>query len=221
MDSNVVNNVSNDEFIIEGIFPKPVYFSDFREFKQEEIDFIKNLETKPNEGNKTSSNHYILEDERLKELKDFVLKEVNRFFQLVWRPREKDNLKVHITQSWANFTEKGQWHHKHAHANSFISGVLYITVDEKFDRISFFNDGYNHFVIPIDDSNVNNYNAFNSTAWWFPVKNSKLVMFKSDLTHMVPLIEESTYEGTRISVSFNTYLRGKIGDENTLTQLEL
>lgn len=222
MDSNVVNEINIEDVIIESIFPLPVYFSNFREFKQEEIEMIKGLERRPNEGNKTSANHYILEDERFKELKEFVTREVNRFFQVAWRPKEKDNLKVYVTQSWANYTERGQYHHKHSHANSFISGVIYVTVDEKFDRITFFNEREKqHFMIPIDDTDPNNYTAFNSSAWWFPIKNSKLIMFKSDLPHMVPMIQESTYEGTRISISFNTYLKGKIGNEDTLTQLEL
>jgi uncharacterized protein (TIGR02466 family) len=221
MDSNVEVQEKDVEFTIEGIFPVPVYFSQFRDLKKEEVEYIQNLDKKPNEGNTTSSNHHILEEEKFAELKEFVTREANKFFQFVWKPKQKD-LKLYVTQSWSNYTEKGQWHHKHSHANSFISGVLYITVDEKFDRISFFNEREKqHFTFPIDDSNPNNYNPFNSISWWFPIKNSMLVMFKSDLPHMVPLIEESTYKGTRISISFNTYLRGEIGDANTLTQLIL
>jgi hypothetical protein len=32
----------------------------------------------------------------------------------------------YITQSWLNYTETNQYHHKHEHPNSLVSGVFYV-----------------------------------------------------------------------------------------------
>ncbi len=50
-----------------------------------------------------------------------------------------NNITPYITQSWLNYTETNQYHHKHQHPNSLVSGVFYINCDDKFDKIKFFN----------------------------------------------------------------------------------
>ena len=37
---------------------------------------------------------------------------------------------------------KGEFHHKHNHSNSFLSGVFYVKVEEDMDQIMFFKEGY-------------------------------------------------------------------------------
>ena len=49
------------------------------------------------------------------------------------------NVKPYITQSWLNYTRANQFHHRHEHPNSFVSGVLYINADKATDRINFYN----------------------------------------------------------------------------------
>jgi hypothetical protein len=48
----------------------------------------------------------------------------------------------YITQSWANYTKKNQYHHTHEHPNSFISGVLYINANEAHDKITMHKKSY-------------------------------------------------------------------------------
>ena len=52
----------------------------------------------------------------------------------------------------------------------------------------------------------------------FSVGTCDLVLFPSSLAHMV---EQTESQDTRISLSFNTFLKGLIGDEPTLTALHL
>ena len=40
------------------------------------------------------------------------------------------SIHLKITQSWINFTKKGEYHHPHAHPNSLISGVFYVEADK-------------------------------------------------------------------------------------------
>ena len=61
---------------IVSLFPVPVgIFKLDRELTKDEYDFLSNLTEKPNEGNTTSENRYILELDILKELKKFKKKQ--------------------------------------------------------------------------------------------------------------------------------------------------
>ena len=52
---------------VHNLFPTPIGFFDIgREFTKKELDFINELEQRPNMGNTTSKNSYVLEDKKLK-----------------------------------------------------------------------------------------------------------------------------------------------------------
>ena len=118
-----------------------------------------------------------------------------------------------IDESWLARTRKNEYHHKHAHPNSWISGCLYINADREKDRITFYNDRYNRIDLPTE-----NFNAFNSQSWWYSVGTGDIVLFPSYLTHMV---EQTVSTETRVSIAVNTFLKGYIGDEYSLTGLHL
>ena len=63
-----------------------------------------------------------------------------------------------------------------------------------------------------------NFNAYNSSSWWFSVGTGDIVIFPSYLTHMV---EQTTSSDTRVSIAINTFLKGYVGDEHSLTGLHL
>lgn len=62
------------------------------------------------------------------------------------------------------------------------------------------------------------WNIYNSECWWFEVGSGDLILFPSNLEHMVEPIEG---DQTRISLSFNTFPVGNIGEELGLTQLKI
>ena len=62
------------------------------------------------------------------------------------------------------------------------------------------------------------WNEYNSESWWFPVGTGELILFPSNLSHKVQPVEGSD---TRISLAFNTFPVGHIGDEDELTALHL
>ena len=126
----------------------------------------------------------------------------------------QDNVKLEITQAWVNYTKNGQYHHKHAHPNSIISGVFYIQAAKDVDRIYFFNSEiYKQIKIIPKEVHV-----YNSESWWLPAPNGTLLLFPSSLTHMV---SRTTGEDTRISLSFNTFYKGKLGSDEMLTSLTI
>lgn len=198
--------------IIHNLFPTPIgSFKMDREFTKEEKDFILGLETRPNQGNTTSKDNNLFDREELKDVYEFAKESVNKYLQGVYAP--KNDVSLYVTQSWANYTQPGQFHHKHAHPNSFVSGVLYIQADPEKDKIYFYRDGYQQLKLPTE-----NYNPYNSESWWFEAVPGQLYLFPSGTTHMVQNTESAD---TRVSISFNTFLKGYVGEDVDLTGLHL
>ena len=199
---------------IQGIFPTPIYISKLnRELIIKELSFIDKtkLDTYNNEGNTTSNNNYILNHKALKDLKDELDLIVKDYFDKVISP--SNNILPYITQSWLNYTETNQYHHKHQHPNSLVSGVFYINSDENFDKIKFFDDKYSNIKPEVKDWNI-----WNSQTWWFSVKTGDVILFPSSLTHMV---ETKQGDNTRISLAFNVFIKGTVGVNKELTELIL
>ena len=117
-------NNEDDSPRMLGIFPKPVYFTNIgRSFTEEELTYMKELEDecRPNEGNTTSSNHYILQKPLMEDINNIITKEVNNFLKQLYAHTYP--VEAYVTQSWLNYTKKGQWHHKHNHSNSFLEST--------------------------------------------------------------------------------------------------
>jgi uncharacterized protein (TIGR02466 family) len=199
---------------IDGIFPTPIYMSKLdRELTTLELKFVDKSKKDfyKNDGNITSNNNYILNEKPFVNIKKELDLRVQDYFDKVISPA--NNITPYITQSWLNYTETNQYHHKHQHPNSLVSGVFYINCHEEFDKIKFFNDTYKTINPEIKDWNI-----WNSESWWFSVKTGDIIMFPSSLTHMV---ENKEGTNTRISLAFNVFIKGTIGDNKKLNELIL
>jgi len=198
--------------MIHNLFPIPIGRYELgRDLTAKEFLFLKNQKTRSNMGNTTSKDNTILKNKELTKLRDFLETSISEYFKTVYNPKHQVNLK--ITQSWTNYTENGQYHHKHAHPNSFVSGVFYVQANKEKDKIYFYRDGYQQIKFPPSEWNV-----WNSESWWFEVGTGDLILFPSSLTHMVETVQ---HDQTRISLSFNTFPVGQVGDEMNLTGLSL
>jgi hypothetical protein len=91
-------------------------------------------------GNITSNDNYVLNEKPFLNLKNELDLKVKEYFDKIICPSNK--VKPYITQSWLNYTKRNQYHHKHQHPNSLVSGVFYINADEKLDKIKFFKEHY-------------------------------------------------------------------------------
>ena len=199
---------------INGIFPTPIYISKLdKELTPLELKFVdkSKKDSHKNDGNITSNNNYILNEKPFNNIKKELDLRVQDYFDKVISPAS--NITPYITQSWLNYTETNQYHHKHQHPNSLISGVFYINCDDKFDKIKFFNDKYQTIKPEVKD-----YNIWNSETWWFSVKTGDVILFPSSLTHMV---ETKQGDNTRISLAFNVFIKGTVGNNKNLTELIL
>lgn len=118
---NKVQLIFPDHFYVDGPYP----------LVPSEKNFIQSLkeETHVNIGNNLiSKNTYILENENLKNLKNYFQQCINEYAYDYYKIDKKTEF--YITQSWINFNEKGTQHHTHRHSNSVISGVFYVDGDE-------------------------------------------------------------------------------------------
>jgi uncharacterized protein (TIGR02466 family) len=202
------------EATINGIFPTPIYISKInRELTSKELSFIDKtkLDTYNNEGNTTSNDNYILNNKAFKNIKEELDLKVQDYFDKVISP--SNNITPYITQSWLNYTETNQYHHKHQHPNSLVSGVFYINCHAEHDKIKFFNDSYKTIKPEVKDWNI-----WNSETWWFSVKTGDVILFPSSLTHMV---ETKQGDNTRISLAFNIFIKGTVGNNKNLTEIIL
>jgi uncharacterized protein (TIGR02466 family) len=198
--------------IINNLFSTPVAgFELGRDLSEVERKCLLNLEIRQNQGNDISVDNYILNKPELHFLTEFLNNSLQTYFNAIYAPKYDANLC--ITQSWVNYTKPGQFHHKHAHPNSFVSGVFYIQASKETDKLHFFKENYQQVKITSKD-----FNLYNSQSWWLAATTGVLYLFPSSLMHMV---EQVTGEDTRISLSFNTFPKGIIGEEEGLTGLEL
>jgi uncharacterized protein (TIGR02466 family) len=194
---------------MHGLFAQPVGMFD-RPLSDDEKSLLMGLETRPNMGNTTSTDNFVLRRSGLTNLRSWIEDCVADYFKATANP--KHDVSLRITQSWVNYSEQGQYHHKHAHPNSLVSGVFYINTNDN-DRIYFYRSGFQQIKFPTDD-----WNQWNSESWWFEAMEGRLILFPSSLEHMVPTVEG---EKTRVSLSFNTFPVGTVGEEMDLTGLKL
>ena len=120
--------------IIHGLFPTPVMFGEMgRAYTKEELAFFKKHQSKTvkNNGNVNTADNYILNQPELADIKKVLDVYVNEFYFNILCV--KDKVKPYITQSWINYTKSGEFHHRHAHPNSMVSGVLYLDSDKDKD----------------------------------------------------------------------------------------
>jgi uncharacterized protein (TIGR02466 family) len=197
---------------IHQIFPTPVgVFELGRRLTEEELDCLGKEPIKNNIGNLVGTNGKLLDNTKLFDLKKFIEHSISEYFKYVYCPAT--DVSVYITQSWFNVTKKGQSHHKHSHANSFLSGVFYVQTSDT-DIIMFHKNKYEQLSI----QPTNGGTGFNFDSWWMPAKPFTLLLFPSGLEHSVP---EYQGELDRISISFNTFLKGDLGASSVYTGLTL
>ena len=205
----------NQSAEVQRIFPTPVYKTNInRQLNLKENKTVDKYlkETIQNTNfNHSSKCSYVLKDKAFKDINKFIKFHINKFFYKVFNADPKNQ--IYITQSWLNLTTKDQGHHTHEHPNSFISGVFYFSVEDE-DSIKFSS--------PIKYNQIQpktlKFTEDNSGSWVIPIAKGLLIMFPSRLEHSVITKKESN---NRISLAFNTFIKGDLGDQIGLTRLVL
>jgi uncharacterized protein (TIGR02466 family) len=105
-----------------------------------------------------------------------------------------------IKEIWVNFLETGGHQSIHNHANSFVSGVLYLTPSHASANIVFHKSlGGADFTFKNQNKNMR-FGPFSGSKWVMPATAAgDLVLFPSYLLHEVP----TNCGDQRISIAFN------------------
>lgn len=202
--------MTNDIFL----FPTLVQATKYEgEFSQELIDFIndKDIYEQPSAGGVYQSiKRNILDMKMFAELKSFLEKTSNDYLKRM----NIQNCEAYITISWLNMHEEDTSHIAHIHPNSILSGCFYFTDGTP---ISFINK--ESFVRnPNIWFDIADFNDVNYTQTSVPIHKDHALIFPSTLGHFVGFNETKQ---KRISLAFNTFVRGKLGDTTGYTDLYL
>ena len=193
------------------LFPTPLLIVPYEQSIDKELAYLKTISYREQQqnGNYRSDDSYLLRNEELKNIKNFLGEAVDKFTKNVLQSKQR----LVITQCWANRNPKGSKHHEHVHPNSIISGVMYFQINEKLPPIQF--SKANQDGMKLDPIK---YNHVNSESFMLPCKPCELILFPSSLKHSVPINQG---DEDRISISFNTFSIDAIGSEQALTHLDI
>ena len=189
---------------IHFLFPQPIIKTKFpTPFTAEQMDIVYNTPIGKSVGNRSSVSRRILDEPPFAELKKFAQDALDMWVDEIYCPRDKESVKLELTQSWLNYTKPGGFHHSHYHPNSIVSGVFYMVADNEMDEIQFQQDTPQVWHIDNDRSN-----EFNSNQYHVPVKTGDVVLFPSQMYHGVPELKGQLQ---RISLAFNSFWKGRLG----------
>lgn len=197
------------------LFAYPVAICGARyQFSESEQEYISNLAMAHNTGNSMSIDDAVLEADDLSGLKRFIEVQIQTYKKGLLRM--KDDNEIYITQSWINVAQPGQFHPKHKHPNSVISGVLFLDDNEAGNLPPIrFHRTLEMFPLEFQFDELN---EFNATCRTFDPEEGMLILFPSLLEHDVEVNKSGQ---PRASLSFNTYVRGDIGQKELLTAVSL
>lgn len=153
-------------------------------------------------NNYASSNKNVLDHDELKDMRTIIQGHLDNYFKTVYNT--SNNVSLQITQSWLTLSHKGESHHSHTHPNSVVSGVVYINVGRD-DGINFYRNEENLW-FELEPSETNYYNSYKIHV---ATKVGDLILFPSNVKHGV---REVTEDIKRISLSFNTFFSGEMGN---------
>ncbi len=182
------------------------------EFSEAEHSFIDGLELKDNNANSMSVDDQILDRAELSPLRTFIESQLASYAErLLHIPNT-----VYITQSWLNVAGTGQYHPKHKHPNSVVSGVIFLDDNSDKDLPTIrFHRSWEPFPLEFAYTDLNEVNA---SCQQFDPEQGQLMLFPSMLEHDVGVNET---ERPRRSISFNTFVKGSVGGKEQLTRVDL
>ena len=163
-----------------------------------------------NHHNWISESQTVLDQPEFSKFKEDIVNAINEYFYGILKAQSY--VDIFITESWLNKTVRGQSHHRHCHPNSIVSGIVYLGGDVDSGTTVFYNNRYDMIEYDTVESNL-----FNSRTWGIRPRNGSIVLFPSGLEHFV---EEYHGDNPRITLSFNTFIKGDI-NQSPLKKLSI
>ena len=210
MEGSAIREIHWMSFTVHNLFPIPVYHSNIGQISNEVIEYVENLDWQEGytgDDHLQSDNKHLFELDIFSNIKQETKNKIHEYlFDVIG---VTDNLDWNITTSWVNLSRPGDHMGVHWHANSIISGCIYL-----HDVI---NDGSIYF--QKDKTHTNLWRdtfyfefakttEYNTEVAAFNPRQGDILMFPSFLSHGVLLNEANT---NRYSLAFNVFPKGSIG----------
>ena len=200
--------------MIDAVFATPVYKSDnLYKLTNEQLDYLKTLEVIKNKGgNFLTTRKDIMNDESMKDFKHWCLLNVRAFAKQLGA---SERTSFYITQSWMNRNPPHSYHHTHMHPNSICSCIYYVEGDKCPTYFYRYDDrtSFGNFAFYENDKGSN---AFTATKAGVMNEVGRLVIFPSSMVHDVDTNES---DKDRVTISFNTFIRGEMGEPENSNHL--
>jgi uncharacterized protein (TIGR02466 family) len=178
------------------LFSKPVFktYLNTTNVDLSEIQWAQNYQ------NWISTSQNVLSESKYSNLLSGISDGLSEYFYGVMGANQ--DVEIYITESWFNKTECRQSHHRHWHPNSIVSGVVFLESAGDSGRIKFITSQFDTIEYNIVEANL-----YNSRSWSMTPEVGSMILFPSNVEH---LVEEYIGETPRISLAFNTFVKGNI-----------
>ena len=191
--------------------PDDIHTSILKELPYAGFETREQRDGKPHYGKSAYGGTSLHRQENWKFLCDFInpkVKEVATKVGYTWF----EDIKVSLM--WANVSNEGQWHHAHRHPWSILSGIIYIQGESGDTWFS----SLNPYAMENRMFNGHHEGDGNQIIHKHKPVNQTMLIFPSMLLHSV---SENESPIPRITISFNSYFDGTVGDEYHLSGLTL
>ena len=203
---------------IERIFPTSIFTFD-NVLEQEYIDSMREdiiKSSKINEEKRKANwqsvvNNKLYELPKYKELGKKALSACTEYMNNMSYKFDE----IYLTGMWSNILKSGETHPPHTHSNNFISGVYYLQTTPNTPAINFLDPRGQTCVFQPQQIT---YSKYNSTRYFMPALNNRMILFPSWLSHFVPV---NYTKEDRISIAFNAMLKGKVGEPTNFQSADL
>ena len=208
------------------LFPSDILYSNvFDSITNEELKYIHNLPITSPENTPdpkgfgvNSVDTYVLDSPPLSNLSRWILNEFETYSKEILG---YNFYSLTFLQSWVSVKLPNQYHTKHCHSNSFLSGVFYFDQSPEDNPIIFFKDekaitSDSFSNLHHQDINYPPNHPLCNIITYTPVKN-ELIIFPSTLFHSVAPNESNK---PRKSLAMNVFPKSHLGDKYNLTELD-
>lgn len=163
-----------------------------------------------------SKNKNILDEVKLSGVRISIIKSISEFMHdIIGVDR---NIHFTIINSWANKHIKNDFAHPHHHANSLISGVLFVLTPPDTGNLRFHKNPlvptFNNNIIKLDLDEDAPKHIINLETWDIKPGRGKLILFPSHLTHSVT---KNLSDQERYTIAFNVFVNGTVGKDGVDT----
>lgn len=127
---------------------------------------------------------------------------------------------IKLTKIWVNKSSRMEFHHKHSHSNSILSGILYLNTFEGYGKTVFYYpdpwwEFQNSRLMQFTKTSLNNtIELINEVT----PEEGKLVIFPSHILHST---KPTMVNKERYTIAFNSFLKGSLGLSDTANELDL